>query len=269
MEANKKKLKSELHKLIRIGRFIFYDIAIENNNLSDDQIEILKKSDDYNDYKKQAISTKSSYQSWFTSAYNVIKQILPDRKEEFYSLYKNEKRKEIDYLTYTISDYILGLIITRGWEKTEVVNPYRAFAAKMQIQIDILESCYKSIDSKLSDIKGILQYELFENELQAAKDLLTKKYNRAAGALAGVTLEIHLSQVCDNHNIRFKKKNPTITDFNEELKKLDIIDIPTWRLIQRLGDIRNMSVHSKDREPSKDEVEDLIKGIEKLIAELY
>ena len=109
---------------------------------------------------------------------------------------------------------------------------------------------------------------MFENEIIAAKDLLSKKYNRAAGALAGVTLEIHLAKVCEAHNIKFRKQHPTISDFNEELKKSDLIDTPTWRLIQRLGDIRNLSVHSKEREPTKDEVEDLIKGIEKLIGEL-
>ncbi|HEX8503790.1 MAG TPA: hypothetical protein VF630_00355, partial [Hymenobacter sp.] len=92
---------------------------------------------------------------------------------------------------------------------------------------------------------------------------------RVSGALAGVTLEIHLKKVCINHGVIFKKAHPTITDFNEELKKNEMIDVPTWRLIQRLGDIRNMSVHSKDREPTADEVEDLIRGCEKLIAELY
>mgnify|MGYP003576040334 FL=1 len=84
-----------------------------------------------------------------------------------------------------------------------------------------------------------------------------------------MTLEIHLGKVCSNHNINFRKQNPTIADFNEELRKNEIIDVPTWRLIQRLGDIRNMSVHSKEREPSKSEIGDLIKGVEKLISELY
>jgi hypothetical protein len=45
--------------------------------------------------------------------------------------------------------------------------------------------------------------------------------------------------------------------------------LPTWRLIQRLGDIRNLSAHSKEREPTKDEIEDMIRGCEKLIAEVF
>jgi len=58
-------------------------------------------------------------------------------------------------------------------------------------------------------------------------------------------------------------------DYNEELKKENIIDVPTWRLIQRLGDIRNLSVHPKEREPTKDEIDDLIKCCKKMISELY
>jgi len=64
------------------------------------------------------------------------------------------------------------------------------------------------------------------------------------------------------------KDNTRLNRINEELKKLEIIDLPTWRLIQRLGDIRNMSAHSKEREPTPDEVMDLIRGVEKLISEI-
>jgi hypothetical protein len=42
---------------------------------------------------------------------------------------------------------------------------------------------------------------------------------RAAGAVAGVVLEKHLRQVCDDHKITVAKKNPTIGDLNELLKK--------------------------------------------------
>ena len=270
MTANKEIIKVELKELRQTGSFLLYDIAMSERKLTPEQIKQVEKVEGFQEYKKKSIDHKSAYQRWFTKAYNVIKILLPDRYQEFYVLYKDEKRKnnEISFLTYTISDYFLGLVITKGWDKVEVVNPFSVFYSKMEIQLTILDSCYDLIESKLANIQGVLQYELFENELQAARDLLSKKYNRAAGALAGVTLEIHLSKVCETHNIKFRKQHPTISDFNEKLKKVDIIDVPTWRLIQRLGDIRNLSVHSKEREPTKDEVEDLMKGIEKLISEL-
>ncbi len=269
MNNNKEKIKTELNSLIETGRFIMYEVGIKNNKYTPELIKRIEEIEGFITYKSKSSTVKASYQKWFTKSYNVVKQILPDRYSEFYVLYKDEKRKknDIDYLTYTISDFFLGVNILRTFDRIGV-DSFKAFQSKIEIQITILESCNELIDSKLADIEGVLQYELFENELQAAKDLLKKKYNRTSGALAGITLEIHLAKVCSNHNITFRKKNPTISNFNEELKNNSIIDITTWRLIQRLGDIRNLSVHSKEREPKADEVEDLIRGCEKLISEL-
>ena len=68
--------------------------------------------------------------------------------------------------------------------------------------------------------------------------------------------------------INFATGEAPVVSALQELKKEGIIDLITWRLIQRLGDIRNLSVHAKDREPSESEIQDLISGCEKLIAEL-
>ena len=64
------------------------------------------------------------------------------------------------------------------------------------------------------------------------------------------------------------KKNPTISDYNDALKKIRIVDLVTWRLIGRCGDIRNYCVHSKERDPTPDEIDDVIRAAEKIIAEI-
>ena len=93
-------------------------------------------------------------------------------------------------------------------------------------------------------------------------------YYRAAGAICGVVLEKHFSGVCDKRSIILKKKNPTIADYNDALKD-NAYDTIEWRRIQRLGDIRNLCDHSKDREPTKDEVEELISGTERTIKTVF
>lgn len=177
MTKNGKEIKKQLNELILIGKFILYDEAITKKRISEDQQRLVEKAEGFKEYKKTSINSKTSYQKWFTKAYNVVKTLLPDRHQEFYLLYKDQKRKsnDITFLTYTISDYFLGLVITKGWDKVEVVNPFTAFYSKTEIQITILESCYDLVDSKLMDIQGVLQYELFENELHAASDLMNKK----------------------------------------------------------------------------------------------
>ena len=87
--------------------------------------------------------------------------------------------------------------------------------------------------------------------------------------MAGVVLEGHLSAVCENHAIKIIKKNPCIGDYNDKLKADGIYDTPTWRTIQQLGDIRNLCGHKRDREPTKDEVEALISGVERVIKTVF
>lgn len=218
---------------------------------------------------KRVVPFETAYQRWYTKALPVVRQLAPDRYQEFVDLYKLEKRKQIDYETYTISDYLLGLRVTRGIYKEEVVNPFRAFFSKFQHQINIVNSLLGRVDSILTDIEGVLQSSIFAEELDAAEELLKKKHVRAAGALAGVTLEAHLSKVCANHSIKFAKKLPTLSDYYEALKNNNVVDVVQWRFLQRLGDIRNLCVHSKERDPSAEEVRDLIDGTKKAIATVF
>ena len=269
MTETKKKIKDELTNLVQTGRFIHYNELFTQKKLGKAEIDHLDKWKEFQEFRKKFTTLGLAYNNWYSKSTRVIEQLLPDRISEFKKLYTEDKRatKDISFINYNISDYLIGLSIKRG--ETTIVDSLGAFHAKIEQQISILNSCLEIIDSRLSDIEGVLQSELFSNELEMADDMLKKKYNRAAGALAGVTLEVHLSKVCKNHKLSFKKAHPTISDFNEELRKNEFIDIPTWRLIQRLGDIRNMSVHSKEREPTNDEVQDLIRGCQKLIAELF
>jgi hypothetical protein len=110
---------------------------------------------------------------------------------------------------------------------------------------------------------------LFDSELDAARELLKNKFVRAAGAVAGVVLERHLAQVCANHNIAIAKKNPNISNLNDLLKKANVIDTAQWRFIQHLGDLRNLCDHNKKKEPTVDEIGDLIAGVEKISKTLF
>ena len=126
-------------------------------------------------------------------------------------------------------------------------------------------------DSKVLsfDLHQMVQADIFDSELEAATGLAKNGFTRAAGSLAGVVLERHLGQVTANHSISIKKRNPTMSDFNHALKDSGTLDTPTWRQIQRLGDIRNLCSHDKEREPTKEEVDELIAGVEKFTKTLF
>ncbi len=209
------------------------------------------------------------YQSWYSEAKVLVKQLLPDRLEDFVRHYeKHKSRKNITFENYKIEDYLQGLKVTRGWEKEKVAGPDAAIPLFRQ-QVAIVKSIRSRLGSSLFDIRQLVQADLFDSEIDAATELAKNKFTRAAGALAGVVLERHLAQVCDNHSIVIKKKSPTINDLNSLLKDAGVTDTPQWRFIQHLADIRNLCDHDKKVEPTQEQVTDMTAGVAKVLKTLF
>jgi hypothetical protein len=196
----------------------------------------------------------------------VVKQIIPDRTEDFVKQYKNEKRKDIDSLTYCISDYLIGITTRRHGD---VVADRSAAIPKMHTQVSILKSAEKRFESALFDIQEVVQADLFDSELGAAGELAKNGFLRAGGAVAGVVLEKHLGHVCKQHGLKSKKTRPSIADFYQLLKEAAVIDTPKWRFIQHLTDLRNLCDHAKEREPTKEDVLELVEGVGKVIKTVF
>lgn len=209
------------------------------------------------------------YQLWYSEAKALIKQLLPDRLADFVRHYEKPKsRKAISYENYSIEDYLQGLHVTHGWQKEKVVGPDAAIPQFSQ-QLSILKSVKARFESSLFDIRQLAMADLFDSELEAAGELAKNKFARAAGAVAGVVLEKHLTQVCANHSIKISKKSPVISDLNDALKEANVIDIAQWRFVQHLADLRNLCVHNKQVEPTASQVDDLVSGTDKILKTLY
>jgi hypothetical protein len=212
------------------------------------------------------VSFKGLYEPWYSLAQRVVKQLIPDRLSDFVKCYKDEKRKQIDYVTYGISDYMIGL---RSSQNDIVIADGNAAFPKLEQQLNILKSAHRRFDSSSFDIAEIVQADLFDNELEAAKELLRKGFGRGAGAMAGVVLERHLASVANKHNLKSRKSTPTINDLNQLLKDNDVIDTATWRSVQHLGDLRNLCDHDKQDDPTKGQGSDLLAGVAKIIKTVF
>lgn len=272
METNLEKYKQDLRRLIDDGDQLL--MAMQAAFLRDDfhnkLKKVLKDEKKVSKYLKKLPSFSSGYQTWYSEALILLRQLLPDRISDFVKLYEKPKtnRKNITYENYVIEDALQGLHITRGWEKEKVVGTDAAIPSFI-LQLNIIKSINRRFESSLFDIRQLVQADLFDSELEAAKELNKKGFVRGAGAIAGVVLEGHLLQVCENHKIKVTKKKPAINDYNQLLKDNDVIEIPTWRSIQYLADLRNLCDHSKKREPKKEEVEELIDGVEKITKTIF
>lgn len=212
-------------------------------------------------------SFKSEYQVWFSEAQNVVKQVLPDRFADFNSHYEYPRvRKSISYGNYMVRDYLQGLQVTRSYEvvvdSTAAINEFRQ-------QLNIIKAARSTLDSVLMDLRGMLQADLFDSEVEAAEALMKAGYMRASGAMCGVVIERHLQSTCAAHNITVRKKHPNISDLNQLLKDSGIIEVPQWRFVQHLADIRNLCDHAKKKEPSGEEISDLVLGTKKILKTIF
>lgn len=269
MLPNLKRYKDDLKSLIEKGERLH--LAMQRECFPDKFESTLREhyGDETSAIIKALPSFAEDYQSWYSEARAIVKLLLVDRLADFVRHYEKPKpRKEITFDSYRIEDYLQGLNVTRGWEKEKVVGPDAALPHFRQ-QMAILKSVERRFESSLFDIRQFVQADLFDSELDAAKELAKQKFARAAGALSGVVLERHLAQACDNHSIKIAKKAPGISDLNNALKDAGIVDVPQWRFIQHLADIRNLCDHSKKTDPTSAQVDDLIAGTMKIIKTVF
>lgn len=128
---NLEKYKNDLQKLIATGEALRISMQIECNP------SIL---DEYTEEKRKILLNfpkfRSSYQTWYSETLAVIKVLLPERINDFKQYYEKPKvRKTLDHGTYTIQDYLQGLIT--GYVKADAAIPL------FEQQFQILKSCEK------------------------------------------------------------------------------------------------------------------------------
>lgn len=258
-------VKKNLKGLIKTGNCLAYSLNYKG-------LSAVEKPKFAKELNKHGIEVKdlpifqTEYEIWYSEALMAIKILIPDRLQDFMQFYKNEKRKNISYESYTISDALIGLVVHRVG--TRDLMPSDATHKLLQ-QVAILESAEKASESVINSLQFDIRADLFDSELDAGKGLLKAGFYRAAGAMCGVVLEKHFSQVCIKHEITITKKNPTIYDYNEALKNANLIDLPTFRYIQLLGDLRNICCHDKSIEPTKEQTNDLLSGTSKIIKTVF
>ena len=247
MTTTKEEVRTQLDTLVKKGN------------------ELLKKLID----KKDVTEFGRAYQDWYTRTLPLVRSLAPDRFPEFRGYYEvDPKRKVIGPASYVLQDYVNGISPAPDWQGKVAFDHWQAALARMLNQVQILASLSSRIEGVLTNVEGHLLADIEDRELNAAAEL-SKANLRAAGTLAGVVLERHLGQVASNRGVKIGKKDPTIGDLNEALKKETAYELPTYRKIQFLADIRNVCCHNKGREPTADEVRELLSGVGGIIKTVF
>jgi hypothetical protein len=258
--VNLDRYKRDLDRLILQGDGLHLALLIETVPESAKQMNVNEEQ------RKGLPSVRKEYQAWYSEALAAIRQLMPDRAEDFIGYYKPmPARKELNPSTYRISDFLQGITTSQG--AREIVG-FNAAVNLIEQQVQIVKALGRRFETTLFDIRALAQADLFDNELDGADELNRKGFHRGAGAVAGVVLEGHLATICDQHKIS-KPKNPSISDLNDLLKKSEVLDTPTWRFIQHLGDLRNLCDHKKSGDPTNEQIHELIQGVRKIIKTIF
>ena len=111
-------------------------------------------------------------------------------------------------------------------------------------------------------MKYLVEADVFDTELEQAKELLSNRYKLAAAVIGGVVLETALRSLCDKEKIEHGK----LDKMNADLAKAGVYNKKKKKSITALADIRNSAAHGKDSEFTHENVENMIRDIESFLA---
>ena len=265
MKSTVDRYSADIERLVAKGEKLH--LAMQHECLPDEFEALLKKrlkGPQVDALLKSLPDFASEYQLWYSEAVATIRQLLPDRHADFVRLHEKPKgRKAIEFGSYVMEDYLQGLRVTSSLGEVQVDRT--AAIPQFRQQVDIVKAVAARFSSSLFEIRRLAQADLFDSEIEAARELLKNKFTRAAGAVAGVVLEKHLVELVLTHKLSIAKKHPGISDLNNALKDAGVVDTAQWRFIQHLGDLRNLCDHSKNVEPNDAQIEDLLAGTDKVL----
>jgi hypothetical protein len=192
------------------------------------------------------------YQQWYSAARTIIAKNQPSRLAEFDEVYSPTKKGAEPGIKQLLGKYVAK---DEQFRLMDLINA----------QFEILAAVPSHLRFSIYDIELTIYSVLMDDELEAARHLISRGFLRPAGALAGVILERHLKTLLRKHTppIKYSDK-ATLAQLND-LCKDTAYDVVTWRKIQHLTDLRNLCDHDKTREPTKDEVTELINGVSAIL----
>jgi hypothetical protein len=115
----------------------------------------------------------------------------------------------------------------------------------------------------LFDVRGLIQAEVFDDVLEQATELVRVGYKDAACVVAGVALETTLKELCSRHNIPPCK----LDRMNADLYKAGVYNLVLQKQITAWAERRNRAAHGEWNEYNQADVQDMISGVTRLIAE--
>ena len=244
-------LQKQAEEIEELGIKLLEEAPFEKNDAGEGYFDTL-------DYRSQLRKVQHEvilkYQQWYSTSLRLVDEYIPEMTETFKKHYYDEDFEEqffvMNYLKLDLPD-----IDSRNYAITSFLNDF-------ETQLSILLSIPPVVEVKEFGLRQLITADVARTEIEQAEILLESGYERAAGSIAGVALELHLKTQCDINGISYPLK-PTIEPLAQVLYKEKKLDITEMKQIQYLASVRNKCSHPED--VSAKEVRNLIDGVKKLI----
>ncbi len=171
--------------------------------------------------------------SWATSVLNLLQRVFGENSVHFKQFHER----------FTAFD---------GWE-----SRFRECEAVFESAREDYEGGY------LFNMRSLIQAEVFDDALEQATELLKAGYKDPACVVSGVTLETTLRELCSRNGISHAK----LDKMNADLCKAGIYNMGMQKQITAWADRRNSAAHGDWSAYSDDDVNDMIKGVTRVIAD--
>ena len=133
--------------------------------------------------------------------------------------------------------------------------------------IGILKALKEEIESGYIDqIKDLVTAEVFTDFLDMAEHLLKNGYQDPAALLIGAILENGLRKIATKKNIPVKNGDD-ISSLNTKLSDSETYNRLTQQQIQMWKKIRDSAAHGKFEEYKKEDVQTMMQGVKRFLAE--
>ena len=160
MSTNLDRYKNDLEGLVKLGEKMQLDLSgrhlAESGKMNAENKKLLEEIEG---------TFERDYQSWYTQAGALIRQLIPDRLVEFQELYKGDgKRKATTVQTYQIQDWLNGVRSGTSYAGEKYYDDFAVITMRFGTQLSILQAVRTRFETSLYDIRQLVQADLFDSE---------------------------------------------------------------------------------------------------------
>lgn len=193
--------------------------------------ELAKTRGHGDDYEAGVSSEK--FTEWATSVLNLLQRIFGEDSIHYKNFQEHYKK---------FNGYFRTFVICRG----------------------ILNSAKEDYEGGyLFNTRALIQAEVFDDVLEQASELWRAGYKDGACVIAGVTLETTLKELCSRKGIPHGK----LDRMNADLCKANAYNMGMQKQITAWAERRNKAAHGEWGTYTEADVENMIRGVTRLIAE--